>query len=211
MEPQLSCPPTACYAGPRAAGVMDPRSTKNRQAPRPSRNFHLGTTETSYVNSSASPVARGFPLVAGTDNVITPAATTASADTQPSLISHVCSSYTSVTAPATTLSLTGYLSHDTKASSRFCQGANSVRDHCFHPDLGGCSRHVSPRISGEQDRRLGGETAYGEGASSRGHSTATTSASCSSSDASMPFGNQLISTPSPGQSVALSTTSDGRG
>ena len=71
------------------------------------------------------------------------AATTAIANTQLPLISHACFSYTSVTTPATTLSPTGHLFHDTRASSRFCH-VNSVHGHCFHRDLKGCSRHVSP-------------------------------------------------------------------
>ena len=62
---------------------------------------------------------------------------------------------------------------------------SSVCGHCFHTDLGGCSRHVS----GEQDHRPGGETAYGEDASSRDHSPAKAGASCSSSSTSAPFGN----------------------
>ena len=164
MESQLLCPPTGCYAGPRALGVVSPGLTKKRHGPRSFRDFRLGATETSHGNCLASSVARGFPSVAGADTVITTAATTTSADTQPPLMSHACSSYTSVTTGATTLSPTGHLSHDTRASAQFCHGANYVRGYCFHPDFGGCSRYISLRISGEQDHRPGGETTYGEGA-----------------------------------------------
>ena len=91
-----------------------------------------------------------------------------------------------------------------------CHRVNDIRGHCFHLDLGGCTRHVSPRISGGQDRRPDGETAYGEGANSRDHSPAKTGASCFSSSTAVPFGNQLTFTPILGRSVALFTTPDGR-
>ena len=57
-----------------------------------------------------------------------------------------------------------------------------LRGHCSHPYIRSCSRHVSPRISGERDCRPSGETAYGEGVSSRG----SRGASCSSANVPAP-------------------------
>ena len=209
VESQLPCPPTAYYAGPRAADVVGPGPTKNRHGPRSSRNFRLGTTETSHGNSSANPAAKGFPSVVGVDTAITTAANTAGADTQPSLISNVCFSYTSVTTPATTLSSTGHLSHDTRASSRFCHGTNYVSGHCFHPDLGGCSRHVSlrSRIADRVVKQL----------MKKAQALVATPLQQPAPLAPPRAPRRLSATnshpptPSPGRSVALSITSDGRG